>query len=790
MAMSHDESLAIAAAEAEKVDTWCAVQGVETPTDLAFMFTSFEEALAEAGRAVANAWQLARDGSRAGLALGARRLLAEEKALHAAPKAKAKPSVSPRLQLKRPAKAPSKAVSGSLPPSAYLSGARAAPVVGDSQMMSIMLFKHRPSGDEEREALRAFVSEVVKKAEQVTLANAQRTWTELRTFVAALGVELDSIPALRLAAFIRGHKAPVRARNSLFWMNKNLKMEWDLSLVVVPRRKAPPSAFGTGARQAPVLPPAAILIIEELLVSEADHPKWTLLWGMHAMIFGVVRFSHIQRSCIYSVSDSMVTLWCNRGKQLHSRQGFFWQVPRHTVAGMDLWELLKSHLELFCADKDLALHQLTTPCVDTNSMQPVGISGFVHMARFWLQSSLASPALLSSYSFRRVGPTWAALAGLAEPLRLALGNWIDRGTVSATPHRYNAARLRQAAQVKLCLLGGVGAFGHHVTWTGLAHSAVKTHYEQHIEYSDRMLANDTVVMIAEEVRPTDDAVLAMKTSVVKHVNHMLKRRRKKVSSGSVPLPVAEDPPAPPAGEHAESDVVEVADDDAKDPASDEVFNAMARERWARPGHSGRPEPFCLIWRGGPGCGNLWLGGLPTEEDIEFLDRQNITLVLSAMSDMAKDTRNGLRSSHIMQFSVPVSYAGRDRAVAWDAARHLVPATIENGESILVHCLAGVHRGPVLTALLLALLCNSSLEDALRTISNLRAVEPWKVWERKGGHDIRDWVRSEIGRGWPALCFPKTWKWMCSVRDHSAWHVVPEGANGPLCPDGGQGLLQR
>ena len=36
------------------------------------------------------------------------------------------------------------------------------------------------------------------------------------------------------------------------------------------------------------------------------------------------------------------------------------------------------------------------------------------------------------------------------------------------------------------------------------------------------------------------------------MNHMLKRRRKKVSSGSVPLPVAEDPPAPPAGEHAES----------------------------------------------------------------------------------------------------------------------------------------------------------------------------------------------------------------------------------------------
>ena len=47
---------------------------------------------------------------------------------------------------------------------------------------------------------------------------------------------------------------------------------------------------------------------------------------------------------------------------------------------------------------------------------------------------------------------------------------------------------------------------------------------------------------------------------------------------------------------------------------------------------------------------------------------------------------------------------------------------------------------MLTALILALLCNSSLEDALRTISGLRVVEPWKVWERKGGHEIGSGLR--------------------------------------------------
>ena len=44
---------------------------------------------------------------------------------------------------------------------------------------------------------------------------------------------------------------------------------------------------------------------------------------------------------------------------------------------------------------------------------------------------------------------------------------------------------------------------------------------------------------------------------------------------------------------------------------DELFNALARARWARPGHSNRPEPFSLVMQGSDGTGNIWLGGCPT-----------------------------------------------------------------------------------------------------------------------------------------------------------------------------------
>ena len=91
-----DQQAAVAAAEALRVDEWCAAQGIERPSDLAFIFTHYEEALHEAGRAVADAWQLARSGSTAGLALGARRVMA---AIEPPPP---RPSKSARLTSPKP----------------------------------------------------------------------------------------------------------------------------------------------------------------------------------------------------------------------------------------------------------------------------------------------------------------------------------------------------------------------------------------------------------------------------------------------------------------------------------------------------------------------------------------------------------------------------------------------------------------------------------------------------------------------------------------------------------------
>ena len=76
-----DQVMAMAAAQQRKVDAWCKEQGIESTSDLAFIFTSYEEALREAGRAVADAWSAARVSVQSGLAVPARQVVREASAV-------------------------------------------------------------------------------------------------------------------------------------------------------------------------------------------------------------------------------------------------------------------------------------------------------------------------------------------------------------------------------------------------------------------------------------------------------------------------------------------------------------------------------------------------------------------------------------------------------------------------------------------------------------------------------------------------------------------------------------
>ena len=131
----------------------------------------------------------------------------------------------------------------------------------------------------------------------------------------------------------------------------------------------------------------------------------------------------------------------------------------------------------------------------TSNAKPVGINGFIQTLQLWLSHCLSRPSALSSYSLRRVGPTWAALAQLTEEQKLALGNWQDQGKVATTPARYSAAKWRLAVQIKLSLLGGVRFFGSQERWQDVSLRDAKGIFEQDMVAADLALASSSSQLI-------------------------------------------------------------------------------------------------------------------------------------------------------------------------------------------------------------------------------------------------------------------------------------------------------
>ena len=114
-----DDRAAIRANEEQKLHEWLAANEIASPEDLAFFFTSFEEALKE-GRAVAEAWSRARGDTAPGLAMTARPLF--------------------RLA-GQSAPAPSSSNQLPLPPSSssYDKGQQGPALIGSHQILTILL---------------------------------------------------------------------------------------------------------------------------------------------------------------------------------------------------------------------------------------------------------------------------------------------------------------------------------------------------------------------------------------------------------------------------------------------------------------------------------------------------------------------------------------------------------------------------------------------------------------------------------------------------------------------------
>ncbi len=93
-----------------------------------------------------------------------------------------------------------------------------------------------------------------------------------------------------------------------------------------------------------------------------------------------------------------------------------------------------------------------------------------------------------------------------------------------------------------------------------------------------------------------------------------------------------------------------------------------------------------------------------------------------------------------------------RVAQWQAVFPVIKATVQAGEEILVHCMAGRHRAAAVGVLLRAVFTGESIPQADAWISQRRNIELHRIAYDKGvGQWLKDTLqKSQVGVAWPKV----------------------------------------
>ena len=207
-----------------------------------------------------------------------------------------------------------------------------------------------------------------------------------------------------------------------------------------------------------------------------------------------------------------------------------------------------------------------------------------------------------------------------------------------------------------------------------------------------------------------------------------------------------------------------------------IFDDLASQRFARPGHSGKPEPPSII------CkildeGGILLSGMPTSTTQEqFAAFKNITLQVFCFKQEPYKRKGrsepGIQLPHakLMRLNMD-SYT--DACAEFEPVMEQIASTVLAGEWVDVHCAAGIHRAATAMVPIRAAIHNETIEQAKQAISSVRAVELGKAHS----HFVRgNWHGGDVN-GWLQLMADKAttiWAAAKSQRGVDKLGVTAEG----------------
>ncbi|CAK0865643.1 unnamed protein product, partial [Prorocentrum cordatum] len=269
-----------------------------------------------------------------------------------------------------------------------------------------------------------------------TLRTALRVWGQWAEWAGRQGQPATSLARQPMAVAEFVHKlsiartSGVRIWNALKWMCVHLKAPFCLDDAFRPVPRDPGSGTVAPPAQATVVEPEMIYHVIDFLDGARTPGQVMLAAGMLAVVFAWVRYTHLLRSRRLGGARSAAdALW-------------------------DGWHKL-------AAREDRAGRAVPTGLVfDPVSGAPVKLGAFNRSLKEVFRGSLADDSqldLVTSYSLRRAGPTWASAIQLDWEARVIAGGWTEGGDNSRRnqmPLVYNARR-RQAEMCTRLHMAGV-----------------------------------------------------------------------------------------------------------------------------------------------------------------------------------------------------------------------------------------------------------------------------------------------------------------------------------------------
>ena len=297
----------------------------------------------------------------------------------------------------------------------------------------------------------------------------------------ALSVPADPLlpRPVDMASFLRdisagGPTAALSAFRSLRWFCSKLGVELMLENPLV----SPWGQPAVGHKSKGVDPAEIRVVIHwETLLSSPNPYVRQIACGNLLIIFGVLRFAHVQRSYMLKNARHVLVGKCSQGKSKveGSRPGFFWALPKAGVAEKGMGDLIMEFLDSL-ANKapnlnSFLLHDFLPKNADVTEALSFS-SNPLQYARFQSATSrlLQCPPLgmgmqeavqHTTYRGRRFLPTVGGLLHLGPEERASLGNWkdlssSDREAGKASSNmgtRYDASRLSLSARSKsMCII--------------------------------------------------------------------------------------------------------------------------------------------------------------------------------------------------------------------------------------------------------------------------------------------------------------------------------------------------